>query len=310
MGDSFLQSKDWAEFQKSLGRRVFEYNQDGIRTYIFKHNIPFGKNYLYIPHGPEIDFNAMTGGIKNPISNFIRWLKDLAKEERSIFIKAEPLFDSIAQILAENKFKKSKKEIQPSKDLIIDLDKDEEELLRLMHHKTRYNIRVAEKHGIHVDAGRDLETFWKLLKKTSKRDKFSSHEKKYYEKLLGFFENNRDIATKLFIAKHEEKPIAAAIVLTHGESGYYLHGASNYKHRNLMAPHLLHWQIIKYLKSKGFKNYDMWGINARRCPGVTRFKLGWGGRSVEYPGSFDLTTRWAWHLLYKIYQRVRNKKPS
>lgn len=311
---SFLQSKNWAEFQKSLGRKIFEYDQDGIRAYIFRHDIPFGKNYLYIPHGPEVNFNAMIGGIKNPTANFIKWLKDLAKLEKSVFIKAEPLFDNVAQILAENKFKKSKKEIQPPKSLIIDLTKSEEELLGSMHYKTRYNIKIAERHNIHVDTSSGIDVFWKLIKKTSKRDKFSSHERKYYEKLFNFFQSGRDIDAKLFIAQHKEMPIAAAIILTYENSGYYLHGASDYKYRSFMAPYLLHWQIIKYLKIKGFENYNMWGVDAKHWPGVTRFKLGWlgspkpgegGGRLIEYPGSFDLTAKWLWHFLYKIYQHIK-----
>src|SRR3989344_1364269 len=95
---TFLQTKDWLEFQKSVGREVFEYNKDGISAKIILHKIPFGKKYLYIPHGPEIDFNSMTGGFKNPAINFIKYLKDLGKQQKSIFIKAEPLMDSVAQI--------------------------------------------------------------------------------------------------------------------------------------------------------------------------------------------------------------------
>src|SRR3989344_7971393 len=95
---TFLQTKDWLEFQKSLGREVFEYDKNGIRANILKHEILFRKNYLYIPHGPEINFNSMTGGFKNPAINFVKYLKDLGKRQKSIFIKAEPLMDSVAQI--------------------------------------------------------------------------------------------------------------------------------------------------------------------------------------------------------------------
>src|SRR3989344_4833223 len=108
-GQDFLQSKEWAEFQRSLGREVFEYEKEGISAKIIKHDLsfgrfrtgPFGKNYLYIPHGPKMDFNKMTGGFKNPVANFVKWLYELGKKEKSIFIKSEPLADSVAQALAE-----------------------------------------------------------------------------------------------------------------------------------------------------------------------------------------------------------------
>ena len=102
-------------FQRSLGREVFEYEKEGITAKIIKHDLPLGKNYLYIPNGPEMDFNQMTGGLKNPVANFVKWLRELGKNEKSIFIKAEPVVDSVAQALAEHGWKKSKKEIQPGR---------------------------------------------------------------------------------------------------------------------------------------------------------------------------------------------------
>lgn len=292
----FLQSKEWVEFQQSLGREVFEYGKEGIVAKIIKHRLPLGKSYLYIPHGPEMDFNQMTGGFKNPVTNFVKWLRELGKAEKAIFIKAEPLIDSIAQALAEQKFRKSKKEIQPSKTVMIDLDGDDNELLGRMHHKTRYNIKIADGHGVTVSESHDVDLFLKLLKKTTKRDKFSAHPSNYYRALLGA----KGLNAKLFLAHYNGRPIAASLILVYGNVGYYLHGASDYEYRALMAPFALHWHIIKQLKAEGLKQYDLWGIDARKWPGVTRFKLGWGGRTVEYPGSFDLPISKFWYLIYRI----------
>ncbi len=301
---SFLQTKIWANFQKSLGRSFFEYNQDFISATVYKYPLPFGKSYLYIPYGPELDLNRMLGGFNDPVRKFVYFIGELAQKEKSIFIKVEPTIDHVAQLLAENKFKKSFKEIQPSKTVLIDLNENEESLQEKMHYKTRYNIKVAEKHNIEISESNDLEIFWNLIKKTAARDKFSTHNREYYQKLLNFFENNNEIITKIFIAKHAGKPIAAAIVLLHKGSGYYLHGASDYEHRNLMAPYKLHWEIIKYLKNKKYKTYDLWGINSNKWPGVTRFKLGWGGRVIEYPGSFDLPVSKLWYFAYNNARKI------
>src|SRR3989344_7915081 len=295
----FLQSKEWAEFQRSLGREVLEYEKEGISAKIIRHDLPFKKNYLYIPHGPVMDFNQMIGGLKNPVANFVRGLREEGKKHKSIFVKVEPLTDNVAQALAEVKFRKSKKEIQPSKTVIIDLEQSENELLGRMHHKTRYNIGVADKHGVVVGESNDSEVFLKLIKKTAKRDRFSPHAGDYYKKLL----SNNGLQTKLYLAKYDNKPIAAAIILIYGDTGYYLHGASDYDHRAIMAPQALHWHIIKQLKAKNLKHYDMWGIDSRKWPGVTRFKLGWGGRTVELPGAFDLPVSRFWYLAYRIVRK-------
>ncbi|MEK7507126.1 MAG: peptidoglycan bridge formation glycyltransferase FemA/FemB family protein, partial [Patescibacteria group bacterium] len=197
---SFLQTKEWTDFQKSLGREVFEYRQNYISAWVIKHRLPFGRSYLYIPHGPEMDLNAMTGGFKNPVSSFIAWLRQLARRKKAIFVKAEPLADNITQLLIQYGFKKSKKEIQPGKTVVIDLTQSEDELLAAMHHKTRYNIKVAERHGVTVGESEDIEAFWKLMKKTTAREKFSSHPREYYQKLLGELQGDV-LYTKLFVAR-------------------------------------------------------------------------------------------------------------
>ena len=275
---SFLQSQEWAEFQRSVGRKVFQVG----RFYIIKHELPFGKSYLYVPA-----LDSMT-------NDECRMTNDIAKQENAIFVKVELMDDGIAKELILLGFRHSAKTIQPHRTVVLDLTKSEEELLGAMHHKTRYNIRVAEKHGIAVRESLDIEIFWNLMRKTTARDQFSSHTKEYYKKLLGL--------TKLYVAWQGTTPLTAALVLTSDTCAYYLHGASDHAFRSLMAPYALHWEIIKGYKLKAI-SYDFWGIDAKRYPGVTRFKLGWGGREVEYPGAFDLIVSPLCYTAYNILRK-------
>ncbi len=313
---SFLQTPEWLEFQKSLGRPAWRFDDDKVVANIIRHDLPFRMNYLYIPHGPEIHLDQITGGLKNELENFFAYVRKLAREQKSIFVKFEPLEDSTIELIyatsVSRHLKKSSKEIQPKRTVVIDLEKSEDELLAEMHHKTRYNIKVAEKHGIVAKPSKDFDIFWSLLKKTAKRDRFSSHEESYYKKLLEFFAADKSIRIDLVLAVKDERPLtdtrdhalAATLILTAGDTAYYMHGASDLEHRALMAPYALHWDIIKYLKEHGVKQYDLWGIDAQKYPGVTRFKLGWGGRQVEYPGAFDMSIRWFWFLIYKIKNKI------
>src|SRR3990167_7046946 len=305
---SFLQTTEWLKFQEHVGHKVWRFDDGKIRANIIQHKIRFGKNYLYIPHGPEIFFDNVSGGLKNEINNFLKYLKGLAKENGSVFIKFEPLADVIVELIFSQGIKRSKKYIQPQKTVILNLDLPEEELLSRMHHKTRYNIKVAERNQIRVEDSRDLDAFWKLLKNTAKRDRFSSHNKEYYRKLLAL--NNNAFKVDLVLAYlpaqagYNEKPVAGAIILCYGDTAYYLHGASDYSHRQLMAPYALHWENIKYLKQNGLKHYDLWGIDARKWPGVTRFKLGWDGDTKEYPGSFDMPVSRLWYFAYNLARKI------
>ncbi len=302
MKKSFLQSDEWLKFQSSIGRKTFSYNDGKVIANIIQHDLPFGMNYLYIPHGPELKLDEMGSGIKNELEKFITYLKNLAREQKSIFIKIEPLQDSTIELLYGAGFKKSSKEVQPHRSVIMDLEKSEEELLAAMHHKTRYNIKVAERNNLKLVFRKDIDAFWKLLKHTAKNDNFSTHSKEYYEKLC----NTTGIVAETVFVEHEGTSIAGAIWLAYGDTAYYLHGAMdrNPKYKPMMAPYLMQWELIKTAKGYGMKYYDFWGIDAQRYPGVTRFKLGWGGRQIEYPGAFDMPIRRFWFLVYKVLRKI------
>lgn len=303
---SFLQTENWLQFQKDIGRKTWRFDNGKIKANIIKHELPLRKNYLYIPHGPEIYFDQISGGIKNELTQFVEYLKNLAHEEKSIYIKIEPLDDKVIELLyglsASRRIKKSSKEIQPKHTVIIDLEKTEEELLSVMHHKTRYNIKVAEKNNLMFTVGNNMDAFWKLLKHTAKNDNFSTHPKEYYQKLC----STPGLMAEMVFIKHEDVPIAGALLLAYGDTVYYLHGAMdrNAKYKSIMAPYKLHWEVVKWAKGYGMKHYDLWGIDAKRWPGVTRFKLGFGGQEIEYPGSFDLPISKVWYLIYGIVRRI------
>lgn len=308
---SFLQSETWLQFQSLVGNKTFSFDNGKVRANIIKLGLPLGKSFLYIPHGPEIDFEHVIGGIKNELANFVKYLTDLAKEEKSIFIKFEPLSGVVMELLYRRGVRRSSRQIQPYKTVILDLSLPEEHLLGKMHQKTRYNINLSEKKGMILEESNDVGEFWKLLKQTAKQDQFSTHPMEYYEKMLKFFRNPKELEVKLFLVKYENKPIGGAIVMIYGDTAYYLHGAMDREHKNLMAPYFMHWEIIRALKGlnskfniPNSKFYDFWGIDAKKWPGVTRFKLGWGGELKEYPGSFDLVTSHSWYWAYLLARKM------
>ena len=310
---SFLQTEEWLEFQREAGHKVWRFSNGKIAANIIKLGLPFGKSILYIPHGPEINFDEIRGGLKNELANFVKYSKGLAKEEKAIFIKIEPLSDVVMELLHMKGIRRSSKQIQPYKSVVLNLELSEEHLLGKMHPKTRYNINLSEKKGLKLEESDNIEIFWKLLKQTAKKDQFATHPKEYYEKMLKFFkyESGKELETKLFLVKYDNKYIGGVIVMVYHNTAYYLHGAMNREYRNLMAPYFMHWEIIKALKGlndkfpmTNVKYYDFWGIDAAKWPGVTRFKLGWGGDLKEYPGSFDIPVSKLWYFVYNLVRRV------
>lgn len=305
---SFLQSFEWGEFQELLGYDIWRTEIVGLKGLIIKYPLPFGKSYLYCPRGP-------LGKVSKDVFRiFLGRIEEIARREKSIFLKIEPEKDinfsqeSFSAIKARPKgfsLIRSEKQIQPSKTIVLDITKPKEELLRAMRQKTRYNIRLAQRKGIVVEkvkSNQMIDAFFALLEETAKRDKFHSYPKEYYRKMAEALEPAGLL--KLFLARHGAKIVAANLVCFFNQTATYLHGASDYGFRHLMAPHLLQWQTILEAKKTGMKYYDLWGIDDKKWPGVTRFKRGFGGEEVFYPGAYDVVFRPVWYQLYNFARKI------
>ena len=261
---------------------------DGI--YVVKHDLPFGKSYLY---SPRCAGDYVSDG-------FIKEIKEIAKQQNAIFFKLEFEKEINKDLLKKFNFVKSNN-IQPIQTIILDLTKSEEELLSQMHPKTRYNINLAQKKGIKIRMSNnddDFDEFWKLMRKTSKRDGFHAYPRAYYEKMLEI------PGVELFIAEYKNEVIVANIVIFYENQAIYLHGASSYEHRNLMATPLLQWHQILEAKKIGCTKYDFWGIDENKWPGLTRFKRGFGGKEITYSGAYDLVFKPLWYKIYKIAKKL------
>ncbi|MBV9614550.1 MAG: peptidoglycan bridge formation glycyltransferase FemA/FemB family protein, partial [Ktedonobacteraceae bacterium] len=56
------------------------------------------------------------------------------------------------------------------------------------------------------------------------------------------------------------------------------------------------WEAIRWARQQGALSYDFWGIPAtdnedEAMAGVYRFKRGWGGRIVQFPGCYEAVYR-------------------
>lgn len=296
---SFLQSPEWEQFQHTLGRKTWR----AAGALVIRHDLLLGLHYLYAPR-PRMGI-----GVLDDIAT-------IAAQEKSIFFKIDP-----SDILPPTAYNLQPSiSIQPRETIIIDLVKSEEELLAAMHEKTRYNIRLAERKGVHIKdfqcsifnvQSEKFGIFWSILQETAERDGFRTHPREYYEKLLAVRSDN--FSNELFFAEYRGEALAAAMInFYRGETSIggvasYLHGASAREQREAMAPHLLHWRIMQEAKRRGCAAYDLWGVDEKRWPGLTRFKRGFGGRALVHPVSVDMIYRAGWYRLYSSWKRFSQK---
>jgi peptidoglycan pentaglycine glycine transferase (the first glycine) len=301
-----LQSRAWGELKSKFGWKTVRIITGDCGAQILFKTLPGGFTIGYIPKGP----------IGQGCSLYTE-IDQICREYRAIFIKIEPDNwepDELALLSEDGKSKKSHP-IQPRRTVIISLEGSEEDLLGRMKQKTRYNIRLAEKKGIEVQHSNEITTFHKMAEITGKRDQFSIHSLSYYQTLFDLFQPSGSV--ELIFAVYNEKPISGLVVFAHGERSWYMYGASGDEERNRMPTYLLQWEAMKWAKSRGCTQYDLWGIpdleeseleaeflhrkSHTGLWGVYRFKRGFGGDVLRSVGAWD---RVYFPGLYKLYQQI------
>lgn len=303
---AFLQSWEWGEFQQETGERVVrwimgekteqKFHCSGVATVLMKPLSHIG-TYAYCPRGPIIDGDFSVG-----LSGLLRVTPSM------VFFRS----DIPSEILhpVQNFWNHKTQSIQPALTRLTSLADSEQTLLASLPPKTRYNIRLAERRGVRIRFDRQaLEDVWPLFEGTSSRGQFRLHKKAYYQRMLATLAT---ASCRAFLATawFEDRPIAANLMLDFGSVRTYLHGASSYEHRALMAPHLLHWQLLNDARQNGLLQYDWWGVAPLDQPrhtwsGISRFKRAFPGEEIAYLGTFDLVKQPVWYTLYQLVRRLR-----
>ncbi|MEK7344251.1 MAG: GNAT family N-acetyltransferase [Pseudomonadota bacterium] len=80
--------------------------------------------------------------------------------------------------------------------------------------------------------------------------------------------------------------IAGMLFLIHGRVASYHMGWADDQGRQLNAHNALLWQSMAYLQDLGCEVLDLGGVNTHDLPGISRFKLGTGGRAVTLAGTY------------------------
>lgn len=309
-----LQSYEWGEFRKATGIKV-------IRKGLFQNNQLQEAFQLTIhPIAPTpYSIGYLPKGIL-PTSSLIEELRKLGKENNCISIQLEP--NLLTSPASQTSFIQlglipAAHPLFTQHTLILDLTKSEEELLKNMHQKARYNIRVAQKHAVSVqetNTPEGFETFWRLTQETTSRQQFFAHTKKYHltqwQTLPHTFHSNK-LSSHLLITSYQNMPLTAWVVFVFHDTLYYPYGASSQNHRETMHSTLMMWEAIRFGKKHGLKIFDLWGAAAPNTPssdpwfGFTQFKERFGPTRIAFVGSYDLVINPLLYQGYKIADKLR-----
>jgi len=212
-------------------------------------------------------------------------IEKLRKIKRTYSITVEPSSDKQLRYYQDYGFHISKSLSLPSKTIQFDLRGDLENVLKKMNPKTRYNIGLSERKGVKVKHSEDIDSFVNFWHESAKRRGFYLPLGKEIKSLCKAFGTK----AHLVFAYFKSKLVAAVLLVTTKDTTHYMYAASSQVGNKYFAPTLLVWESLKLAKSLGSKTFDFEGIYDERYPldawkGFTRFKKGFGGKMIVYPG--------------------------
>jgi len=331
-----LQSQEWEEFRKAWGNQVERVQSKS------KKEIAFQVIFSKIPRTPWKIGTLLKSQV--PTKEVFEELKKVGKKNNAIFIKIEPNFvtdiynlesgnqelklvthnpesEKFIKLLTNNGCVKGKTLFTPTS-FWIDLTRSEEELMKSFSSKTRYNIRLAQKHGVKVienNSDKAFEKYLKLTFETAKRQGFYAHSEKYHRLMWKFLyqslvTNHQSPIAHLLTATYnppshkasegqEGEIITTWILLVYDKFLYYPYGASSDKYKNVMANNLMMWEAIKFGKKMGCTTFDLWGREEGK--GFTKFKEGYNPQVVKFLGTWDLIINPTLYQIYIVAEKLR-----
>jgi lipid II:glycine glycyltransferase (peptidoglycan interpeptide bridge formation enzyme) len=277
-------------------------------------HLPLSLGHLaYIPKGPLLDWSQ--GDL---CTAFFMQLHRLLRQQGAIALRIEPALEmgtadaelflkQLAALRTESiLLARAVPATQPLRTIILDLTPDEQTLLAQMKEKWRYNVRLAGRKGVTVrtaETAEDVRQWYQLMQVTAERDQFGIHSYEYYVQVWQLFHSHNQV--QLLLAEHDGRLQAGIFLGVFARQALYLYGASSNEQRQLMPNYLLQWEAIRRAKQQGALHYDFWGIpetedETEAMAGVYRFKRGWGGRVVQFPGAYQ-------HVYHSLVMRIASR---
>lgn len=262
------QTAKYAKYMNLLGWQI-QNTESGIKNFVYIKTIPLLGRIAKLQRPKNLKFKDI--------------LSQTEKENIKIFY-LEP--EKEIKNLPKN-FTVSKSSFLPAKTIHINLAQSENDLLKNMHQKTRYNIKVAKKNGVITKESSNIDEFAKTWSRAAfKRGSFLPANKE----IIALYKAFGNECTLLLAYSTSNTLIGGVLVCYSPDAAFYMYAASIDEGKKLFAPTLLVWEALKIAKNKGKKVFDFEGVYDERYSsqtkawrGFTKFKEGFGGKTVTYP---------------------------
>jgi peptidoglycan pentaglycine glycine transferase (the first glycine) len=294
----FMQSLTWAELQARQGVEVYprlwlrDGRVEGGAIFHAARSLD-GPGILVTPGGPLVPWRD-PGRAALLFAAIRREACRLRRATGSILWRIEPRLAAPLPPYMRG-FVRAPVDLDPFETNEVDLSGGMAGVLARMTSKGRYNVGLARRHGVEVEATTDPASaarFHPLLAETAARQGFAAEPLCYLMDLAATLFPARMAAA--YFATYRGETLAAAIVVFFGPRATYLYGASRREHREVMAPSALQAAVMASAIDRGCATYDLYGIDAQGDRAdhayrrLSQFKRHFGGANRVYAGAQDL----------------------
>lgn len=195
--------------------------------------------------------------------------------------------------------------------LVMRLEKTEEELFEQMHKERRRNVNQAIKAGLtfkELTTADEIQQVVALIEKTYRRKHVPIGYLNMFDKVQGIL---KDYAHFFGCYTVEGQMIAGQVRLCYGTLVYAWFAGSDEDYFKLRPNDFTMWNVIRWAREKGYKEFDFGGGGEPGKPyGVRDYKLKYGCDMFDY-GRYMLAHRpftyWAAATAYNIYHKLKGK---
>lgn len=245
----------------------------------------------------------------------IRALKNEYAVKRGLVLRIYPRIyrsengEKLKQILIEEGYHAYEEKVRRT--LIVDLSPTIDELRAALDQKWRNCLNRAERNGLEIITGENLELFDELssmyLEMATRKGLTELTDIQRFKMAQSSLEPEHRL--KVIICRLEGTCCAGGIFSAIGNSGVYLCGATSNPGMKTNGSYAVQWTFVKWLKDKGFEFYDLNGINPIVNPGTYHFKRGLAGKrghDIELLGKYQASGSWLSNAIVKGSEEFRN----
>lgn len=313
---NFLQSWDFYEFHKNRGNEVvrrmaLDDNDKVLGVYAGVVEKAKRGKHLAIAGGPILDWDN-----QELVKAIFQDMESEGKKHKCVFVRVRPQLEMAKGIplMEELGLKRAPMYLSVEYAGVLDLNKDEEEILKGMRQRLRRALRKAEKNEIAVEKStnpEDIKEFYQIQLQTAGRHGFVAFSEDFFTKQFAAFAKNNEAV--LYTAKYNGEVLAQNFMIFYGNEASYHYGVSSELGTKLSGAPLLHMEAMRDARKRGITRYNFWGIVGEdetwhRFYGVSQFKRGFGVEELKYTPAYDIILEKGRYAFTKLIEDIRKKK--